>query len=107
MEDDGFGRAVAEAVMRQFCALPKKGKPQPNEHTVLAGFVVTQAAAQQPDLPVSAASAPCSPGVSGPIVASLGTGTKCLGRSQRSAAGDGLNDSHAEVGPVHEGLCRS
>ena len=73
--------------MRQFCALPKKGKPQQNEHTVLAGFVITQAAAAQPAVQDKPA----------PIVVSLGTGTKCLGRSQRSAAGDVLNDSHAEV----------
>ena len=102
--DGSFGQAVATAVMQQFCALPKKGKPQPNEHTVLAGFVITQATRQQPDCRSSEVTSPCRGGMPGgmpgPIVVSLGTGTKCLGRSQRSAAGDVLNDSHAEVGWV-------
>jgi tRNA-specific adenosine deaminase 1 len=93
--DEGFGLAIASAVMRQFDALPKKGKPQQNEHTVLAGFAITRAATAPPDVQSDAAP---SPRWTAPVVVSLGTGTKCLGRSQRSPAGDVLNDSHAEVG---------
>jgi hypothetical protein len=37
----GLGGAVAAAVLRQFHALPKTGKPQPHEYTLLAGFAIT------------------------------------------------------------------
>jgi hypothetical protein len=33
----GLAAAVAEAVQGAFAALPKTGKPQPHEYTVLAG----------------------------------------------------------------------
>ena len=110
-----FAHSIATAVMRQFCALGKKGKPQPNEHTVLAGFAITkppaaqalggstnaQCAAGQQQHSASVSGHSCgsegSWSAAAPVVVSLGTGTKCLGGSQRSAAGDLLNDSHAEV----------
>lgn len=34
---DGLPAALAAAVTSAYAALPKTGKPQPNEHTVLAG----------------------------------------------------------------------
>jgi len=35
--DRAFAAQVAHAVQAKFAALPKTGKPQPHEHTVLAG----------------------------------------------------------------------
>lgn len=74
---------LMQFVLQQYKRLPKNGKPQPHEYSVLAGFVVTGAASPAGPLP--------------PAVVALGTGTKCLGGSARKAAGDVLNDSHAEV----------
>jgi tRNA-specific adenosine deaminase 1 len=67
---------VANAVLRRYGALPKTGKPQPNEHTVLAGFVLE------------------APGSELRCVA-LGTGMKCLSAEKRSPSGNLINDSHA------------
>lgn len=38
---DTWSNAVAEACTQQFARLPKTGRPQPHEHTVLAGFAVS------------------------------------------------------------------
>ena len=40
--DGHFGEAVAAAVIMQYNKLKKTGKPQGNEGTVLAGFVLTE-----------------------------------------------------------------
>ena len=40
--DESFGQAVAAAVIMQYKKLKKTGKPQGNEGTVLAGFVLTE-----------------------------------------------------------------
>lgn len=77
-----MGDAVAAAVLAQFAALPKTGKPQPHEHTVLAGIALLLPAAEHDGQPPA------------------GTGTKCLGASRRLPGGAALNDCHAEV------LCR-
>ena len=71
---------VARLVQAQYSKLPKTGKPQPGEWTVLAGVVLT---------------APNTP----PRVVALGTGTKCLTATQIAAdsAGECVHDSHAEV----------
>ncbi|KAG6542392.1 hypothetical protein Mapa_016221 [Marchantia paleacea] len=74
-EAKDWGRMIADAVMAKYRSLPKKGKPQGVEATVLAAFVLT-------------------PGFK---VIAVGTGTKCIGRSRMSSAGDVVNDSHAEV----------
>ncbi|KAL3136023.1 hypothetical protein ABBQ32_007059 [Trebouxia sp. C0010 RCD-2024] len=75
------GTAVASAVLRAFEGLPKTGKPQVHEHTVLAGFVVSRKEEASMEYHVVA----------------LGTGTKCLGAQKRTCQGDLINDSHAEV----------
>ena len=71
---------VAALVHAQYDRLPKTGKPQPGEWTVLAGVVLSRS------------------GCNGVVVA-LGTGTKCLTASQIAAdvAGECLHDGHAET----------
>ena len=85
---------VAKTVIAQYEALPKTGKPQPHEHTVLCGFVLSR----------SCSASGGTSDVSELSCVAIGTGTKCLGGSQRSEAGDLVNDSHA-VGSFC--VCRS
>ncbi|XP_030222111.1 tRNA-specific adenosine deaminase 1 [Gadus morhua] len=75
---------VAKMCYERFDGLPKRGKPEPGrEWTLLAGVVkVTQSV---------------DSGKVEKEVVSLGTGTKCIGRTAMSSKGDVLNDSHAEV----------
>jgi tRNA-specific adenosine deaminase 1 len=93
--------SVTQAVLRQYELLPKKGKPNENEYTILAGFVIEsgepecwrQTAAQLEQLEL------CSHVHAGGAfhTVALGTGSKCVGRSSMSTTGQTLHDSHAEI----------
>lgn len=115
---------VAAAVLAQFESLPKSGKPQPHEYTVLAGIALTlppapqlPPAAGQPPPPAAAAAGGAAPPGQltpqqaqhasmqqpqreqqlPPLVVALGTGTKCLPASKRDPSGRAVNDCHAEA----------
>jgi tRNA-specific adenosine deaminase 1 len=94
--------AVSAAALACWAALPKTGKPQPHEHTVVAAFVMSSggerciggtATAQQQQQHNAAGHLS---DVHYQVVA-LGSGTKCLSAPARSPDGSLLNDSHAEV----------
>lgn len=73
---------VARLVQAQYARLPKTGKPQHGEWTILAGVVLTRPGGDAP-----------------PEVVALGTGTKCLTAAQVAAdvSGECVHDAHAEV----------
>ncbi|KAJ1900154.1 hypothetical protein LPJ66_001647 [Kickxella alabastrina] len=75
------GGRIAQCVVDQYRALPKRGKPASKggkeEWTVLAGFVTEQACTYR--------------------CVALGTGLKCLHSKQLSKFGDSVHDSHAEI----------
>ncbi|CAH1153475.1 unnamed protein product [Phaedon cochleariae] len=74
---DDFHEHIANLCIGHFKTLPKSGKPNLNEWTVLSCIVIEKD--KQLEL------------------ISLGTGSKCIGKVKMSKSGDILNDSHAEV----------
>ncbi|KAJ7997778.1 hypothetical protein DPEC_G00215650 [Dallia pectoralis] len=75
---------IAQACYQRFSQLPKRGKPESGrEWTLLAAVLKVSVLPNQEKVEKE--------------VVSMGTGTKCLGRSSMSSNGDVLNDSHAEV----------
>nr|XP_026496877.1 tRNA-specific adenosine deaminase 1 [Vanessa tameamea] len=71
--------SIAEKCINLYEKLPKSGKPIENEWTVLSCVVQYDKVSTTFD------------------VVSLGTGSKCIGVSKMSPAGNILNDSHAEA----------
>lgn len=72
-----FHNNIAKICLEHFKTLPKSGKPNSSEWSILSCIVLER-------------------NMSFSVVA-LGTGSKCIGRSKMSASGDILNDSHSEV----------
>lgn len=108
MEEGSFsgewGEVVSEKVVTAYNSLPKKGKPQGREVTVLSAFLVSSPPPSKgpsllsQSLCLSFLSIKINQGVGAEVeVIALGTGTKCVSRSLLSPRGDIVNDSHAEV----------
>ncbi|XP_061197976.1 tRNA-specific adenosine deaminase 1-like [Saccostrea echinata] len=76
--DEKFADKMADLCYKKYQSLPKKGKPQKGkEWTSLSCVVITKNQEMR--------------------VVSLGTGTKCIGKSKLSPNGDTVNDSHGEI----------
>lgn len=82
-----FADWIAELCYSKYMTLAKQGKPNEEEWTLLAGIVKVED--WKKDCNVANEMAV--------DVVALGTGSKCIGESKLSPAGDILNDSHAEV----------
>lgn len=82
--DSSLANNVASACYRAFSCLPKKVLPQVGvEWALLAGFVMSSSPLHSPDTEF--------------VAVALGTGSKCLGKSQLCHQGKRVSDSHAEV----------
>uniref|UniRef100_A0A0E0H7W9 A to I editase domain-containing protein n=1 Tax=Oryza nivara TaxID=4536 RepID=A0A0E0H7W9_ORYNI len=81
-DDVSWAESTSSTVLHHYNSLPKKGKPQGRESTVLAAFLLST---PQQDARRSL------------TVLSLATGTKCLGAARLNHHGDLVHDAHAEV----------
>lgn len=88
--NDGAAAAVFHAVEAAFARLPKSGKPQPSEWTMVAAFLVSRGCDSDAVTPIPASDASYQ-------VVSIGAGTKCIGRWQLRPAGVLVHDCHAEI----------
>lgn len=92
MISSSFADAVASKVLSTFNSCPGNGKPKSDgnllaEFTVLAAIVGIQKRSQQNQNDVT-------PDI---MVISMGTGTKCAGKSREDINGFIMSDSHAEI----------
>lgn len=81
-ESSQIAQTISNLTFKTFQTLPKKGKPQPNEWTILASIVIISKLKQ---------------GKFHNKVVALGTGSKCLGKNQMTEDGETIFDSHAEI----------
>jgi hypothetical protein len=77
LEEEPEAAAVVDCLLQRYARLPKKGKPNASEWTVLAGFVAVHSHLDHP------------------VALALGTGTKCLPAT--ATAPHLVSDCHAEV----------
>lgn len=74
-----FHNKIAQLCINAFNNIPKTGKPNTKEWTILSCILKEDISKDHME------------------VVSLGTGTKCIGKNKMSTNGDILNDSHAEI----------
>ncbi|ERL91575.1 tRNA-specific adenosine deaminase 1 [Dendroctonus ponderosae] len=72
-----LGNKIAHLSVEKFKSLPKTGKPKETEWTILSSIVKEQNSTFE--------------------VVSIGTGSKCIGKTKMCPKGTIVNDSHAEV----------
>ena len=100
-----FPAILAEAALAAYVSLPKTGKPQPHEHTVLAAIAVTGPLFETSTGKVEncklygftddAYGENKKKDYETPVIVALATGTKCLPGSKRANDGSALHDCHA------------
>lgn len=73
---------VARVALTKYEQLPKKGKPNEQEHSCLAAIVMA----------TSTSKGQCSM-----QTVAIGTGSKCLGQVNMDPKGEKIHDSHAEI----------
>jgi hypothetical protein len=92
-----FADDVAACLLEAYDQLPKRGKPQGKEWTVLAGLVVAWSDDGNSSGAAAGVLKSYDPSYVRLEVVALATGNRCVGRSRMSATGSVVNDCHAEV----------